>query len=138
MYKKKGITLIETVVYLALLSVVSMIFMGSTSYYKQKQREFSYNREIENVKEFIILQLIKSTNENSTKTFSIKKNQIYDKETKERVKLSFLEIDTGSLKVKEFIINKGKIQENFTLILKGDRNDIYEIQSCTRCKKMHI
>ena len=135
---KKGITLIETVVYLALLSVVSMIFMGSIYYYKQKERELSYNREIENVKEFIILQVVKSTNENSTKTFGIVENQIYDKKTKERVKLLSWKIDTGNLISKEFHIIKCKLDHSFKLTLKGDKNDTYEIQVCKKCQRLHI
>lgn len=138
MYKKKGITLIETVVYLALLSAVSMIFMGSMSYYKQKQRELAYQREIERVKEFIILQIIKSSNEGSFKQLGITKDQVYDRTTKEGVKLSFWKIDTGSLIEKQIVIHKGKIEKNFKLILKGDKNDTYEIQNCTRCGKIHM
>ncbi|MGL4655367.1 MAG: pilus assembly FimT family protein [Sarcina sp.] len=135
---KKGVTLIETVVYLALLTVVSLIFMGSISYYKQRQREVAYERELESIKEFIILQTIKSNNEKSLKRLNIAKNQIYDRDTKEQVKLSSLEINVEELVNKQILIQKGEITQSFILTLKGDDKIVYKIQNCTSCKKLHI
>ncbi|MGL4451483.1 MAG: prepilin-type N-terminal cleavage/methylation domain-containing protein [Sarcina sp.] len=135
---KKGVTLIETVVYLALLSVVSLIFMGSVSYYKSKQKKIAYERELESVKEFIILKTIESSNKKLYNPLGVAKNQIYDKNTKDSVKLSFLEINTGNFLNKEIVIQNGEIKNDFKIILEDDGKVVYEIQSCTRCKKMHI
>ncbi|WP_297519113.1 Tfp pilus assembly protein FimT/FimU [uncultured Clostridium sp.] len=135
---KKGVTLIETVVYLALLSVVSLIFMGSISYYKQKQREIAYEREIESVKQFIILECIDSSNKNLVKQIGITKNQLYNKSSGERVKVSSLEIALDELIDKQFMINNGEITKSFKLKLKGREEEVYIIESCTTCKKMHI
>lgn len=135
---KRGVTLIETVVYLALLSVVSLIFMGSISYYKQKQKEIIYERELDGIKQFIIFNSIDSSNNKSFKQLGITKNQIYDRETGERVKLSLLEINTQKLIDKTIVIQNGEITKNFKLLLEDDGEVVYAIENCTRCKKMHI
>ena len=135
---KKGVTLIETVVYLALLSVVSMIFLGSIVYYKNKQREVAYERELESVKQFIILMCIESSNEESLKQIGITKNQLYEKGGDSRVKLSSLEVDIDKFINKEILIHGGVITKNFILDLKDEEGVVYTIESCTGCKKLHI
>ncbi|MGL4761536.1 MAG: pilus assembly FimT family protein [Sarcina sp.] len=135
---KKGVTLIETIVYLALLSVVSMIFIGSISYYKEKQREVAYEREVESVKQFLILKCIESSKEESGKQIGISKNQLYEKGTGERVKISMLEFDLSNLIDKEILIHGGIITKNFKLKLKGAEETVYTIESCTGCKKVHV
>lgn len=134
---KKGVTLIECILYLALISIASMIFLGGIASYKIKSDNLKKVSEIREIKKLFMETSFKCLQEDRLEEVVISEDKIFIGNTKV-FKLKQLKIDTKSMQIKIFYINnKGLITENIKIKFVGE-GDGFIIESCKKCKKMHL
>lgn len=136
--KKKGVTLIEAILYLSLLSVVFSIAFISFSYIRNRHVEIVNEDELSKIKQFFIIETVESSKTEEAEQILFEKNSIYAKKSKRRVQFSNLRLKTESMIGTSFDISRdGLFNKSFNIQLIDKRGEIYNISSCTKCKKLH-
>lgn len=139
MYKRrKGLTLIEIVIYMGLLTTIMMIAGISFSYIRNKIQEVRIEEEIARVKVFLNKQLLDSSKTANGKKIYLREQEIEENKTKEIIKLIHSTIDVKNSLGTGIEINQGKFSEkNFKIKLKDKNKGVYIIEMCRSCRKIH-
>lgn len=139
MYKRrKGLTLIEIVIYMGLLTTIMMIAGISFSYIRNKIQEVRIEEEIARVKVFLNKQLLDSSKTANGKKIYLREQEIEENKTKEIIKLIHSTIDVKNSLGTGIGINQGKFSEkNFKIKLKDKNKGVYIIEMCRSCGKIH-
>ncbi|MGL4741946.1 MAG: hypothetical protein ACRC41_14305 [Sarcina sp.] len=134
---KKGLTLIECIVYLALISIASIIFLGGITSYKHRTDNLKKTSEIREIKKIFIETSFKCLQEDKLIQIEVAEDRIFIGRDKS-FKLKELRIDTKSMQTKIFYINnKGLINEVVKIKFIGE-GDEFVIENCKKCKKIHL
>ncbi|WP_066872991.1 hypothetical protein [Clostridium mediterraneense] len=135
MYRKKGTTLVELVLYLSLLGVISLIFFTGNNFKKQKE-EISIDEELLEIKSFIVKNKMDAQNEKVPKNLIVRDNYI-SLEGNKKNRLDFVNISNTS----DLVINinsNGKVVNSFTLLLKDKDKNTYKVRSYWRSGVVYI
>lgn len=142
--KKKGVTLLETVVYLALLSIITSIFCLNSTYFENRKKDVEIDNELLIIKEFLIKKQLEAVNTKSEKYIfiGIEKDIIYDEESrKDSINLKALDIidtrNTNQININSIGEFKGKNGEMY-IELKDYKNNEYIFKYKAEQKQIEI
>ena len=134
MFKKKGVTLLETVIYLSLLSVVLLIACMNVNYLKEKRIKSEAINEFEEINKAIILEGLSCRKEGIGSSINVRGDSILIGE-KNKIELKNLKVLTGR---DSYILKKdGKFNGKLKIEFIDESGEIYKIIDCNKCGRIH-
>ncbi|WP_297435010.1 Tfp pilus assembly protein FimT/FimU [uncultured Clostridium sp.] len=134
MFKRRGVTLLETVIYLGLLSVVSLIASMNINYLMERKIKSEAVNEFGEIKNMIILETLNCKKEGITSSVNIKEESILIGE-KNEIKFKNLKNLGGR---DSYILKKnGKFNGEFKIEFIDESGEIYKIIDCNKCGGIH-
>lgn len=142
MYRcKKGVTLIETSIYLGLLAVVVGMMCINLNYFQNRKKEVAINEEILIIKDFIIRKQLEAINiKNTTKvSIDLDKEIISDGfDGKDNIKLKALDIVDTRLSKEYIIKSNGEFDSDLYIKLKDYKGSEYVFKYRSDQKRIEV
>lgn len=134
MCKKKGTTLIEIIVYLGLLSVVTLIVGININYLNTRKIQMRARSEFNDINNTLKIETLDVIKKNSGSKVSVKED--YIKIGEEKIELNYLDLKFSKSHSYN-ILKNGKFATDFEISFTDETGEEYMIIECKKCGKFH-
>ena len=134
MCKRRGVTLLETIIYLGLLSVVALIATMNISNLMEKRMKNEAISEFEEINKAIILESIKCRKQGIDSSVNFNKEYIT---IGEKNKIEFENLEVMSSVNSYYLKRNGQFDKDFKIEFKDNGGEVYKIIGCKKCGEIH-
>lgn len=137
MYKKKGTSLLEILIYIGLFSIIMNISIIGFINIRKNIIQTNINSEIDDIKKFIFLEIMNNRGLYNTSYIKLDEKNNSINGSNSNFKLTNLKINFRDHTQSQFKIHNGYIVTGLKIVLRDQENNKYEIRGCESCDKMH-